>query len=487
MPLMDSEARSILQTAKETLPGYVESELSREERYAYLLDRFPAYYLATRDLEIPRRTMEGSARESGFLENMKTRFPNTEDFDDTFLDYNIQHGTSEALETVHHYQAMLEPVEGNQPTPDITLCMPIAILGETDETLHAVMKQIVRSAQASGRRTRVIAWTNAHLAGIKSHRDQTLSSAQARYLELRDLFSEYSSDMVQVTTALDTPADGDFSMSQIRSHFMDALVGEVIDGAIPSDHPVMWLDADTTRMSPETLGRVVDTTHMYPFEFCHPDVDYSLEWADGKPASEMDNASKVFLIDEMARRARKRAMISVDELFPERSYPEESGMSFTMLAYMAAGGIDEDDPINESVRLTRRLHNFYMMTTASFSRLPSLAMPFMSPRTEYKRLSSTQRQNVHWLNDVSVQLSGRRIYEGIKSHGARSLTNRESQVGDTYVLFSDLNKGTPSADIIIDDPTALRSVFLREQQRKTGKKLAKKVVDRMLKNKVLWP
>ena len=84
-----------------------------------------------------------------------------------------------------------------------------------------------------------------------------------------------------ISTAFEVICTDGFIMNVVRNNFMEAVIARLMDGEIDIDHPILWLDADTTRIRPNTLRTVQQDIKKHPFGFCHPDIDYSLEWLEG--------------------------------------------------------------------------------------------------------------------------------------------------------------------------------------------------------------
>ena len=173
----------------------------------------------------------------------------------------------------------------------------------------------------------VLIWANAR---YKDHEEfsSVEQEVSMSYKELRQQLQrlEQESDTVTISTAIDEIIpDEQFSMSQIRNNYMEAITGRLMDGEIEENHPIVWLDADTTRIRPNTLSTIQKCIQKYP-QFYHPDIDYSLEWLEGKRPEEWDVNSKLLFIDEMAQREYKRVALEKGFKILDRAYPD--GMWF---------------------------------------------------------------------------------------------------------------------------------------------------------------
>jgi len=362
-------------------------------------------------------------------------------------------------------QKRVDPVSQNPANTGMTVCVPLAIRYETPETIERLMQQIISASNGVENGVNVLIWANAK---YKDHEE--FSSVEQEisisYKELRQQLQrlEQESDTVTINTAMDKIVpDEQFSMSQIRNNYMEAITGRLIDGKISETHPIVWLDADTTRMRPNTLSAIQRHVKKDPYKFYHPDINYSLEWLEGKCPEEWDVNSKLLFIDEMAQREHKRVAVEKGFNILDRTYPDESGLSFTLLNFITSGGLDTSDPINESSRLLIR--------------------------------AGHSRYNIRWLDEdrqdkVGIEVSARRTYQEMSSlpPGVDLVPYKTFSYRPEYVLFSDQDSN-PNYSKKTLDPEATASFLL--SKRRSGEayteadRAARKVTERMLANKVL--
>ncbi len=362
-------------------------------------------------------------------------------------------------------QKRVEPVSQKPANTGMTVCVPLAIRYETPETIERLMQQIISASNGVENGVNVLIWANAK---YKDHEE--FSSVEQEisisYKELRQQLQrlEQESDTVTINTAMDKIVpDEQFSMSQIRNNYMEAITGRLIDGEISETHPIVWLDADTTRMRPNTLSAIQRHVKKDPYKFYHPDINYSLEWLEGKYPEEWDVNSKLLFIDEMAQREHKRVAVEKGFNILDRTYPDESGLSFTLSNFITSGGLDTNDPINESSRLLIR--------------------------------AGHSRYNIRWLDEdrqdkVGIEVSARRTYQEMSSlpPGVDLVPYKTFSYRPEYVLFSDQDSN-PNYSKKTLDPEATASFLL--SKRRSGEayteadRAARKVTERMLANKVL--
>lgn len=361
-------------------------------------------------------------------------------------------------------QKRVESVSQKPANTGMTICVPLAIRYETPETIERLMQQIIGASNGVENGVNVLIWANAK---YKDHEE--LSSVEQEvsmsYKELRQQLQrlEQESDTVTISTAIDEIIpDEQFSMSQIRNNYMEAITGRLMDGEIEENHPIVWLDADTTRIRPNTLSTIQKCIQKYP-QFYHPDIDYSLEWLEGKRPEEWDVNSKLLFIDEMAQREYKRVALEKGFKILDRAYPDECGFSFSLSNFVNSGGLDTKDPIDESSRLLMR---------AGYAGC-----------------------DVQWLDDekrnqVGIEVSARRTYQEMSSlpPGIDLVPYRTFSYRPEYILSSEQDSNPNYSKRTLDpEVTAL---FLLKKRR-SGKayteadRAARKVTERMLANKVL--
>lgn len=361
-------------------------------------------------------------------------------------------------------QKRVESVSEKPANTGMTICIPLAIRYETPETIERLMQQIIGASNGVENGVNVLIWANAK---YKDH-EELLSVEQeviTSYKELRQQLQrlEQESDTVTISTAIDEIVpDEQFSMSQIRNNYMEAITGRLMDGEIEENRPIVWLDADTTRIRPNTLSTIQKCIQKYP-QFYHPDIDYSLEWLEGKRPEEWDVNSKLLFIDEMAQREYKRVALEKGFTILDRAYPDESGLSFTLSKFVTSGGLDTSDPIDESRHLLMR--------------------------------AGCASWGIRWLdndkrNKVGIEVSARRTYQEMSSlpPDVNLVPYRTFSHEKKYTMSSDQDSNPTRSQRTLD-PEATASFLLKK--RRGGKayteadRAARKVTERMLANKVL--
>lgn len=362
-------------------------------------------------------------------------------------------------------QKRVESVSQKPANTGMTVCVPLAIRYETPETIERLMQQIISASNGVENGVNVLIWANAI---YKDHEEfsSVEQEVSMSYKELRQQLQrfEQESDAVTISTAIDEIIpDEQFSMSQIRNNYMEAITGRLIDGEISETHPIVWLDADTTRIRPNTLAAIQRHIKKGPYKFYHPDINYSLEWLEGKRPEEWDVNSKLLFIDEMAQREHKRVALKKGFNILDRAYPDECGFSFSLYKFVTSGGLDTSDPIDESSRLLMR--------------------------------AGYAGRDVQWLDEdrqdqVGIEVSARRTYQEMSSlpPGVDLVPYKTFSYRPEYILSSKQNSN-PNRSKRTLDPEATALFLL--SKRRSGKayteadRAARKVTERMLANKVL--
>ena len=362
-------------------------------------------------------------------------------------------------------QKRVESVSEKPANTGMTVCIPLAIRYETPETIERLMQQIISASNGVENGVNVLIWANAK---YKDHEEfsSVEQEVSMSYKELRQQLQrlEQESDTVTISTAIDEIVpDEQFSMSQIRNNYMEAITGRLIDGELEEDHPIVWLDADTTRIRPNTLSAIQRHIKKDPYKFYHPDINYSLEWLEGKRPEEWDVNSKLLFVDEMAQREHKRVAVEKGFKILDRAYPDECGFSFSLYKFVTSGGLDTRDPIDESSRLLMR--------------------------------AGYAGRDVQWLDEdrqdkVGIEVSARRTYQEMSSlpPGIDLVPYRTFSYRPEYILSSEQDSN-PNYSKRTLDPEATASFLLNK--RRSGKayteadRAARIVTKRMLANKVL--
>jgi hypothetical protein len=378
-----------------------------------------------------------------------------------------------------HYQ-LLEPLderelEDGAERPSLTICIPIALLGEDQSTIDRVLDTVHRSQQTFDKPVQVLLWTNAPS-------DPPSTRLTERYQNMRDSLQRFVGTDLHIKTALQILPEQGSSISQIRSDAMEAAAIDAMRAGQDSDYPVLWLDADTTYLSSNSLVAITEALHNREALFVHATEHFTTEWAAGQPMSERDVATRAIMVSEIHRRKYDRAMKKAGK---RMGYPEESGLAFAIGTYLQLGGVNTRDDVNES------------STLLSYAR--SLVHEGRPDRTRSRKTTDELYPGnagiIEYLPAVKMGLSARRLYEAAVSHGARGISHPPRQSPFGYELFTDGGpRTTPetahpidNADMVallerMETRYALSARTSHVKPDETNVRAARKIMDRAFKD-----
>lgn len=372
-----------------------------------------------------------------------------DDYLQTLPEGASEESIKEELEKMEADHSLLESSKevADEVEPAMTICIPVAILKEDLKRVANLLEVIKKQNTDFEKPIEVIVWANSKFT--QETEEAVSLDSQQKYEQLKELIDGNSGHAgLQIKTALQMRPESEFSMSKMRSSYMNALAVEAKNRGYGFDHPVMWLDVDTTDIKSGTLKIIFDEVKSLEPSFCRPVTYYSIDWADRMQIAESDDATKAFAIDEMARRMNLRRLAAERQkennaagLSPLRYKPdgyfEESGCSFMLGTYLKAGGVVESDPIDETTGLI----------ISALSRHSAVRSALLHKRgyTPHKILHEIER----W--DARIYVSGRSHYEGLRFNGGlsgdRSQFFGDSETGGKYTLYTDMDElaETPAA------------------------------------------
>ena len=347
---------------------------------------------------------------------------------------------------------MLEDVAGSNEAvnakPAMTICVPVAILKEDSARITKLLEDIKAQQKYFSEPVEVILWTNAKFS--PDTEASVKEEAAKAYEQLKDQIQCTVDGSIQIKSALKVSPEAEFSMSKVRSDYMEALAIHAKERGYGFDHAVMWLDADTTDIRYGTLKAVADDVKSFKTLFSQPTMYYSVDWAD-KPIAEMDNATRAFAVDEVARRMALRAGAPNGHYGGnEHGYFEESGCSFALGTYLRAGGVNRRDPINETMGLINRASQKREEQRKELRGLGGIIPKTLTSRQE---VFSLGRQKItHRVTEARIYVSGRNHYEGLRETGVMAERRSDSSLSnESYRLFADVATTDVAADINIDN------------------------------------
>lgn len=327
------------------------------------------------------------------------------------------------VDTIESNHSLLESIGergSNEEAPDCTVCVPIAIMGENQESVLRTVESIKRAQQASGRPVELILWANAkHGEDSETDSAEIDTVARNRYETLKTELADLAGDGLRIQTALQIN-DKDTTISRVRANYMDAVAMQAVQKGYGYEHPVIWLDADTTALSKNALADLADGVRRFDSKFVHADSRWSIDWADG-PLVEQDDATKAVALNEIRRRQLVR--MNKREHVIQGAYTEEWGLAFAMGTYLEAGGVDTSEASNESMNLILRAHG-----------LESVNMPGRLA-TEWRSLPP-----VVTLPGVKLSTSARGFYDDVQKGGLEALPAFDSNINSQNGMFTETDE-----------------------------------------------
>lgn len=338
---------------------------------------------------------------------------------------------------------LLEPVDTAEHPADkpaaMTVCIPVALMGEDQATIDRVLDTVHSSQQELGQPVDVILWTNTPNTPPNSGKPglrqrikerRAAATAEKRYQDLRDSLQRFDGSGTRIKTALQFIPEGQGSIGKIRSDYMEAAAVDALENGYDSDHPILWLDADTTYITKNTLPLINEKVRAGDTLFVHATERFTTEWADGKPMSERDSATRAIMIDEIHR--RKFAKLAAKE-GKQIGYREESGLAFKIETYLKLGGVDTDLAADEASTL---------ITNGKELLLEGQVTRWRPRAGESPRFPHHVPGVVEYLPAARIGLSARRLVDRVKTQGAYGVWRAQQSIGTEYELFSDSDHTT---------------------------------------------
>lgn len=356
-----------------------------------------------------------------------------------FFKFNNPEDISRFMDIWAEQKAKLETVGDeirpeDYPSGGITVCVPIVIT-EPTENIERLFEQIKKNSQDYEGYVRLVFWVN--YRADEEDAQKSTDEARKKFQLLKERFAGHGQANIYLEMALDELNVPGKNISLARTNYMSALLSDVAGGRFDLKHPVLWLDADTTYLSPNTLSQVSAVIQKNPTRFVHPDTEYSLEWLRKNPA-EWDVPSTILLIDEMARRTSKREKLklplsSMNPLTSDHLYPEESGMAFNFLTYLMSGGIVLNAQ-EESYCLRRGL-DIWRQAVGFNETIQDEISLFTEQRSLQAFMYGSQ---VFWIFDSKLRISARRTYLELCAFSLAGIPTRRSESAiNGYQLFSE--------------------------------------------------
>jgi hypothetical protein len=316
---------------------------------------------------------------------------------------------------------LLEPLHGadenSQPVekPAMTICIPDAVLSESDETIERVVRASKRAQEAFGRPVEIVLWSNG------ADDTEGTPNLTANYQQRRERLARLTSEGLQIKTALQPNPQGSKSISEIRADYMEAATIDALHAGQSSDYPILWLDADTTYLSSNAITDIADALEKNLAPFVHATEHFTTEWAAGQPLNERDVATRAIMIDELHRRKFAKLVATEGKRV---NYTEESGIAFRLGTYLEIGGVNTDNPVDEVSNMIGYAKGLVHEGKLDRDR----------PFEETNQLYHSNEGVVAYLPRVKIGLSARHIYRAVQEKGLYGISH--PQESGAYILHS---------------------------------------------------
>lgn len=322
----------------------------------------------------------------------------------------------ESMSRNHELLPSLDLEKKKEPT--MTICMPVALSVEDPVQIAEALSRINNSAVDG--EFEVIVWANTK-SGDLSEED-----IQTKYAALTDELAKLDCPKLEIRPALQVLDETQATITNIRGNYMEAVALDCQQRGYGPDHPVMWLDADTTFVSGGSLEAIADSVRTEKGIFVHANLQFSADWATGVPLDQLDSATKAFVANEIHRRQGQRNRAEFND---PAGYLEESGLAFSLGTYLLSGGVNRTYDINESAHLTLKYDQNYLG-------------PIRQAGNEerYRELDS---KFYHYIKAARIGSSGRRHYELAKKEGVDGLFDPDVTGYGYGGLYSEMQ---PSSD-----------------------------------------
>lgn len=352
----------------------------------------------------------------------------------------------------------------------LTVAIPVAVLSEDFVSLKHTLEEITKAQEYLGQPVNVVVWANAFYKG-KRQEKKTVNDAEARFEVLKNELKDFSTNDVRIRPAL-AIYKGSLHMANVRKDYMEAtglMLAEEGNGFM---HPVLWLDADTTRLSKDAFIGIKQTVEKGEILYPHLRLKFMIDWTDAL-LSQADNATKAVAVDEINRRLAYRGN-------DDKGYYEESGFACAIGTYLSSGGLNAPYPKMPIPAISET--NTLLQHTIETARMRS-SLQGVNSAEDLKGwgiippeliASDSPTKLTGYLDRASIGTSARRMYRRVRQGGAVALL----QYGDQ--LFNQLDDRKTARDVNATDMHLLVNSEFSNRPHVTGRRerIARKVIKR---------
>lgn len=219
--------------------------------------------------------------------------------------------------------------------PSCTVAMPVAVVHEPLQgVLHAL--DVLSTSCAAVAPAEVVVWCNAaRMPGevdiARRRFDLLVEAVRTRGYRTRGVRVRPMLDLLTTGTNLQPVG----VLKVLRANYMAAIIRDALSRGLTMEHPVLWFDADTTFMSPDTVGMMIDVLARRSAHFVKGNMQFTGEPWDARPYGRLEPAEKVAAIYAVAR-----AMLEEGSgQYEPRAYADECGFGLRLCDYQSVGGL----------------------------------------------------------------------------------------------------------------------------------------------------
>lgn len=257
--------------------------------------------------------------------------------------YFQQMAVTELEKTGNRLDALKENdlINANELQPECTVCVPVAAFGETEATIRQTLESI--SSQTISGQTEVVLYLN-----YKKGEDVTDEALEEKRNLMKRLQKDVQGtkpDAPRIRFVIEGYEPEELSISRIRKDYMDMMALDLHNRGAEYNHTVLWLDADTTKLSGNAVEKHVKSHQENPYELklTSSSVRFTMTDMDSD-SSDVSQAHKLAGYAELQRRRNIKDSRG-------DHYTEESGLSFSIGSYLLIGGVNAGDDLNEATWL----------------------------------------------------------------------------------------------------------------------------------------
>lgn len=124
-------------------------------------------------------------------------------------------------------------------------------------------------------------------------------------------------------------------VKQARTNYMAFIIKQQKRGELPSDHPILWLDADTTFIDESMVPLMLHALKQDRAHFVKGHLLLTVDASESQPSLLRNTAEHVATLFG----ATKSELEEQLEMYEPRDYVEECGLAFKLSSYIQAGGL----------------------------------------------------------------------------------------------------------------------------------------------------